>query len=80
MAKADEVKVKIRSLISKANATTGVTHANLTGGVYSLIAGYGSGDGSSVIGNTAIISNGNSIIVEAASVARENENTIWIGG
>ena len=80
MAKADVVKVKIQNLINKANATTGKNDTDLTSGVYNLVQGYGSGGGSSVVGNTSIISNKSSLIIETASVVRENENTIRIGG
>lgn len=45
MAKADDVKVKIQGLIDKANATTGKSDKTLTEGVYSLMQGYGSGEG-----------------------------------
>lgn len=43
-----------------------------------IINGSGSGGGGS--GETAVISNGTMITIEAATVTVENENTIVIGG
>lgn len=48
MATPGSVKIKIQDLITSANATTGKGDTNLRDGVYSLIQGYGSGDGSTV--------------------------------
>lgn len=47
MATADSVKSKLQGLIDSANAKTGGNDTTLTGAVSTLIAGYGSGGGSS---------------------------------
>lgn len=48
MATADSVKAKMQGLIDSANAKTGGNDTTLTGAVSTLIAGFGSGGGSSV--------------------------------
>ena len=47
MATADGVKSKLQGLIDSANATTGAKDITLTAAMNTLIAGYGSGGGSS---------------------------------
>lgn len=68
MATADSVVAKIRGLISRANAKTGTTDADLTSAVDRLIGGYGQGGGITPSGSKTITENGTHDVTECATV------------
>lgn len=68
MATADSVKSKIQGLISRANAKTGTTDADLTSAVDRLIGGYGQVGGITPSGSKTITENGTHDVTEYATV------------
>lgn len=66
MATADSVKAKIQGLISKANAKTGRSDADMTNAVNALISGYGQG-GDTPSGSINIAANGTYDVTNYAS-------------
>ena len=68
MATADSVKAKIQGLISKANAKTGRSDADMTSAVDALISGYGQG-GDTPSGSINITANGTYDVAKYAQAA-----------
>lgn len=73
MSKAKKVQVKLLRLIQRVNRRTGKSDTDLTSGVESLIAGYGSGNGDAVLYDGLIEINGDECFMDEATVENITE-------